>query len=438
MTPVRIGLLGFGTVGQGTWTVLTRNAQEIARRAGRTIEVRRAVVRDLNKPRNAVVGNLQITDDPFSVTDASDIDVVVELMGGLQPALDYVQRALTNGKPVVTANKELLAIHGNSLFDTAQKTKGIIAFEAAVCGGIPIIKTIREGLTGNRINSLVGIINGTCNYILTGMKENQCSFVDMLEEAQELGYAEADPTFDVGGIDALHKLSILSSIAFGIPLQAIDSIHCEGIDSITYDDIVYADELGFSIKHLAVARRSGENSIEMRVHPTLVSKQCLLAKVDGVMNGVTVSGDALGQTLHYGAGAGSEPTASAVVADLVDIARYMACAPDGRVPHLGFQPDALANLTVMPFQKTEAANYLRMNAVNRAGVLADVARIFGNHEISIESILQKGSGLHEEVLPIIIVTQETVEANILQALQELQTLPTVIGEINRIRIESLT
>ena len=437
MSPVRIGLLGFGTVGQGTWTVLNRNAKEISRRAGRALEIRRVVVRDLSKSRNVAVGDLQITEDPKTVIDASDIDIVVELMGGLQPAFEYIQCALSNGKPVVTANKELLAIHGNSLFDVAHKTKGTIAFEAAVCGGIPIIKAIREGLAGNQINSLVGIINGTCNYILTGMRDNQCSFQDMLKEAQDMGYAEADPSFDVEGIDALHKLTILSSIAFGTPLQEFDSIHCEGIDTITYEDITYADELGFSVKHLAVARRSDRN-IELRVHPTLVSKHRLLAQVDGVMNAITISCDALGQSLYYGAGAGSEPTASAVVADLVDVTRSFSCHPDSRVPYLGFQPDALANASVVSFHKTVSANYLRLSAVNRAGVLADVAKIFGDHEISIESILQKGSGLHEAILPIVIVTQETVEANMQTALEELKALPTVIGEVIRIRIESLT
>ncbi len=437
MTAVRIGLLGFGTVGHGTWAVLTRNAGEITRRCGCSLEIRRVAVKNLSKSRGDATSTVQFTDDPYSIIDASDIDIVVELIGGLDPAHEYVKRALSNGKHVVTANKELLAVHGNSLFQLAQESAAMIAFEASVCGGIPIIKAMRESMVGNQVHSLVGIINGTSNYILTGMKQKQCSFQEMLDEAQKLGYAEADPTFDVEGIDALHKLTILGSIAFGTPLQSTESIHCEGIGTITYDDITYADELGFTIKPLAVAKRS-EAGVELRVHPALVSKHKLLANVNGVMNGVMVSSDAIGRTLHYGAGAGSEPTASAVVADLADVSRAMSCSPDSRVPFLGFQTDALCDLSLVPVQMTETANYLRMNAVNRAGVLAEVTRILGNFGISIESILQKGSGLHEEILPVIIITQETLEEKIQQALKELEALPSVVGEINRIRIEALT
>ena len=438
MDPLRIGLLGFGTVGQGTWAVLTRNASEISRRAGRELKIKRIAVRDLNKPRSvAVDDHVAITDDPFSLINAPDIDIIVELMGGLEPACELVESALKNGKHVVTANKELLATHGNSLFPIAQQNSVALMYEAAVCGGIPIIKAIREGLAANQINSLVGIINGTSNYILTGMKHKHCSFENMLEEAQTLGYAEADPTFDIEGIDALHKLSILSSIAFGMPLTPFESIHCEGIGTITYDDVTYADELGFEIKQLAIARR-GTHGIEMRVHPTLISKQRMLAKVDGVMNGILVSSDAVGKTLYYGAGAGSEPTASSVVADLIDVCRSLSSPVGSRVPYLGFQPNALTSIPIVPIEKTETANYLRMNAVNRAGVLAQVTRILGDHEISIESILQKGLGQREEILPVVIVTQETVEENMQLATKELTALPTVMGEINRIRIDSLT
>ncbi len=436
MTPVRIGLLGFGTVGYGTWSVLTRNCDEIERRIGRRFEVSRVVVKDLSKPRAPDASGLHFTDDPSKVIDNPDIDIVIELMGGTNPAYEYIDRALANGKHIVTANKELIALRGNELFETAKKSDKIVAFEASVCGGIPIIKAVREGFAANRISSLIGIINGTCNYILSDMKDLKRSFNDVLEKAQELGYAEADPTFDVEGIDAMHKLVILASIAFGIPLQKLESIHCEGIRTISYDDIVYADELGFTIKHLAIARRI-ESGIEMRVHPSLVSKQRLLANVNGVMNAVAVSGDAIGRALFYGPGAGSEPTASAVIADLVDVARAMNGSVNTSVPHLSFQYDQLKNLPIIPFDQTETANYLRMSALNQAGVLAEVTRILGEHDISIESILQKSSGHHEEVLPVVIVTQETLEANMQNALEELQVLETVIGEINRIRIEAL-
>ena len=436
MTPVGVGLLGFGTVGSGTWAVLKRNSAEIARRAGREIEIKRIAVKNLEKPRDVAGNDIELTDDPWTVIDAPEIDIVVELIGGIEPAQEYIKRALANGKHVVTANKELIAVHGNELFEIAQNSACTIAFEAAVCGGIPIIKAMREGLAGNRIESLVGIINGTSNFILSGMQEHQCSFQEMLENAQNLGYAEANPKFDIEGIDALHKLTILASIAFGIPLQDMRDIHCEGIGTITYEDIAYADELGFVIKPLAVARR-GPQGVGIHVHPSLISTQRLLANVNGVMNAIAVSADAVGRTVYYGPGAGAEPTGSAVIADLIDITRSLACDADSRVPYLGFQPQTLSQIPVVPFQKTESANYLRMNAVNRAGVLAEVTRILGDHKISIESILQKGSGTHEEILPVVIVTQETVEENIQNALHEIEALETVIGSIVRIRIESL-
>ncbi len=435
MKPVRIGLLGFGTVGQGTWSILSRNSDEIFRRAGRKFEIKRILVKDLKKKRT-VAGQPQMTDDPHAVLDDPDIDIVVELIGGRYPAYEYIRRALESGKPVVTANKELLAVHGNELFETARRSDQRIAFEAAVCGGIPVVKVIREGLAGNRIDALVGIINGTSNYILSGMTDKHCSFNDMLKNAQKLGFAEADPTFDVEGTDALHKLTILASIAFGIPLQNIDTIHCEGIGGITADDIVYAADLGYSIKPLAIARR-GESGIEMRVHPSLVSTQRLLAKVNGVMNGIVIVGNAIGRTLYYGAGAGSEPTASAVIADLIDLSRTLDGGSGAGVPHLSFQSDSLSDLPIVPFQHTVSANYLRMNALNQAGVLAKVTNILGEHNISIESILQKSSGQHKEILPVVILTQETLEENMQNALREMESLQTMIGDINRIRIESL-
>ena len=426
-----------GTVGCGTLTVLTRNSNEIARRAGRGIEVSCALVRNLDKSRDAIVNSIVVSDNPYDVLDSPDIDIVVELIGGVQPAYDYIIRALENGKHVVTANKELIAVHGKELFQTAQKSSVVIAFEAAVGGGISIIKAIREGLAGNRLESLVGIINGTCNYILTGMKEHSCSFEQMLENAQKLGYAEADPTFDVEGVDAVHKIIILASIAFGVPLQRVEDIYREGIGQVTYEDISYAEELGYSIKPLAIAKQSS-SGVEMRVHPALISHQRLLANVDGVMNAILVTGDAVGRTMYYGAGAGAEPTASAVVADLVDVVRVLTSDPENRVPHLAFQPDALSALPIISNQNIVTANYLRMNAVNQAGVLADVTRILGDYGISIESILQKSSGTHEDILPVVIITQATVESKTNLALEQLELLETVIGNITRIRIEELT
>ena len=426
-----------GTVGCGTLTVLTRNSNEIARRAGRGIEVSCALVRNLDKSRDAIVNSIVVSDNPYDVLDSPDIDIVVELIGGVQPAYDYIIRALENGKHVVTANKELIAVHGKELFQTAQKSSVVIAFEAAVGGGISIIKAIREGLAGNRLESLVGIINGTCNYILTGMKEHSCSFEQMLANAQKLGYVEADPTFDVEGVDAVHKIIILASIAFGVPLQRVEDIYREGIGQVTYEDISYAEELGYSIKPLAIAKQSS-SGVEMRVHPALISHQRLLANVDGVMNAILVTGDAVGRTMYYGAGAGAEPTASAVVADLVDVVRVLTSDPENRVPHLAFQPDALSALPIISNQNIVIANYLRMNAVNQAGVLADVTRILGDYGISIESILQKSPGTHEDILPVVIITQATVESKTNLALEQLELLETVIGKITRIRIEELT
>lgn len=345
-------------------------------------------------------------------------------------------QAITAGKHVVTANKALIAIHGNEIFSSAQSYGAMVAFEAAVGGGISIIKAIREGLAGNRIESLAGIINGTGNYILTGMSDGGGEFSDMLADAQNLGYAEADPAFDVEGTDAAHKLTILASIAFGIPLQ-FDKVYTEGISHISQDDIVHAAELGYRIKHLGIAARSN-HGIELRVHPCLIPNRTLLANVDGVMNAIMVTGDAVGPTLHYGSGAGAEPTASAVVADLVDVVRALTTDPENRVPHLAFQPGAMSNLPVLTMDKVETAYYLRLNAVNRPGVLAAVTRILGDLGISIEAILQKGSGLTEDIVPIIILTQRTVESGMNQAVHQLTALATTVGEITRIRLEQIT
>ena len=339
MEPVKVGLLGMGTVGGGTVNVLRRNAEEIARRAGRGIEVTHAAGRDLNKPRICNTEGITLTTNPQEVVDNPDIQIVVELIGGDTLARELVMRAIANGKHVVTANKALIAKHGNEIFAAAQNKGVMVAFEAAVAGGIPIIKAIREGLAGNRIEWLAGIINGTGNFILTEMRDKGSNFVDVLAEAQRLGYAEADPTFDVEGIDAAHKLTILASIAFGIPLQ-FEKVYTEGITKITREDVEFAEQLGYRIKHLGVAKKTA-NGVEMRVHPTLIPERRLIANVDGVMNAVLVNGDAVGPTLYYGAGAGAEPTASAVVGDIVDVVRTLTSDPENRVPHLAFQPDAI-------------------------------------------------------------------------------------------------
>ncbi len=433
--PVKIGIIGLGTVGQGTVNVLTRNADEIARRAGRAIQPTLAAVRNLSRPRGCDTRSLELVDDPFAVTDAPDIEVVVELMGGEDLAREVVMRAVANGKHVVTANKALIAVHGNEIFAAAQEHRVTVAFEAAVGGGIPIIKAIREGLAGNRIEWLAGIINGTSNYVLTGMQDRGCDFQEMLAEAQRLGFAEADPTFDVEGVDAAHKLTILAATAFGIPLQ-FGKVYTEGITRLTADDIAYAAELGFRIKHLGLAIRRPAG-IELRVHPCLVPKRHLIANVDGVMNAIVVNGDAVGSTLHYGAGAGAEPTASAVVADLVDVVRALTADPGHRVPHLAFQPGALADLPIVPMGQVETAYYLRMLAIDRPGVLADVTRILGDFDISIEAIIQKGVGDKENVVPIIILTHRTVEERMNRAQERIEALASIVGPMTRVRLEQL-
>jgi homoserine dehydrogenase len=435
VNPVKIGLLGLGTVGSGTLTVLQRNADEIARRAGRGIVVSHASVRSRSRLEGLTTQDIRLSEDPRAVVDDPDVEVIVELIGGHEPAFELLMRAIENGKHVVTANKALIALHGNEIFAAAQRKGVMVAFEAAVAGGIPIIKSIREGLAGNHIRWLAGIVNGTGNFILTEMRDHGREFADVLAEAQRLGYAEADPAFDVDGIDAAHKLTILGSIAFGIPLQ-YDRVYTEGISGITRDDVAYAEELGYRIKHLAIARRTN-GQVELRVHPTLIPERRLIASVDGVMNAVVVQADALGPTLYYGAGAGAEPTASAVVADIVDVVRTLTSDPENRVPHLAFKPDQIADLPVMPVDEVESAYYLRLQAADRPGVMAQVSRIMGDLDISIEAILQKEPGPGETTVPLIMLTRRVVEKRINEAIAQFEALDSIIGRVQRIRVETL-
>ncbi|OYY57604.1 MAG: homoserine dehydrogenase, partial [Hydrogenophilales bacterium 28-61-11] len=401
---------------------------------GREIRVLRAAVRNIDKAK-ALAGDLPLTTNPFDVVDDPDIDIVVELIGGLEPARELVMQAIANGKHVVTANKHLVAKFGNEIFAAAQAKGVMVAFEAAVAGGIPIIKALREGLTANRIEWLAGIINGTSNFILTEMRDKGAAFEDVLKEAQRLGYAEADPTFDIEGIDAAHKLTILSAIAFGIPMQ-FDRAYTEGISKLTRADVQYAEELGYRIKLLGIARRA-ENGIELRVHPTLIPERRLIANVDGAMNAVLVLGDAVGPTLYYGAGAGAEPTASAVVADLVDVTRLHTADPHHRVPHLAFQPDQLADTPILPMEEVRTAYYLRLRAFDRPGVLADITRILADSNISIDAMVQKEPAEGEEQVNIILLTHVTVEKNVNAAIAKIEALDTVAGKVMRIRLEEL-
>ncbi len=436
MNPIKIGLLGLGTVGGGTATVLKRNAKEITRRAGRGIIVDYVATLEPERANELGMSDLRITENAFDVVNDPDISIVVELIGGYSPAKELVLQAIENGKHVVTANKALIAVHGNEIFAKAQEKGVIVAFEAAVAGGIPIIKALREGLAANNIEWLAGIINGTGNFILTEMRDKGRAFDDVLAEAQALGYAEADPTFDVEGIDAAHKLSILSSIAFGIPLQ-FEKTYTEGISKISRDDVAYASELGYNIKHLGIARRT-KAGVEQRVHPTMIPKKRLIANVNGVMNAILVNGDAIGHTLYYGAGAGDEPTASAVVADIIDVVRVLTSDPENRVPHLAFQADSLADTPILPIEAIDSAYYLRMCAENHAGVLAEVTRILGEGNISIEAFIQKEpENNHAEQVDIILLTHKVNEGDINIAIQQIEALDVICGEIMRIRVESL-
>ncbi len=435
MKPVKVGVLGLGTVGGGTVNVLKRNAAEIARRAGREIIITRASAKDLNKARICDTTGIILTTNPLDIINDPDIDIVLELIGGAGVVKDYVLQAIENGKHVVTANKSLIALHGNEIFAKASEKGVIVAFEAAVAGGIPIIKAIREGLSGNQIAWLAGIINGTSNFILTEMRDKGRDFADVLAEAQALGYAEADPTFDIESIDAGHKLTILASIAFGIPLQ-FDKVYTEGITKITRIDVEYAEQLGYRIKQLGIARKTPEG-IELRVHPTLIPKRRLIANVDGVMNAVLVQGDAVGATLYYGRGAGAEPTGSAVVADVIDVVRALTSDPENRVPHLAFQANAIVDIPVLSADSFKTAYYLRLHAEDKSGVLADVTRILADHDISIEAITQKEPPKGETVVPIIMLTQITQEQRLNAAIAKIEALATVSGKVNRIRLETL-
>ncbi len=435
MKPVRIGLLGLGTVGGGTVNVLKRNAEEISRRAGTTIEVAIASARDLDKPRICDTSGIQLTTNPADVVEHPDVDIVVELIGGDTLAREMVIRAVEAGKHVVTANKALIAKCGNEIFAKAQKKGVNVAYEAAVAGGIPIIKSIREGLAGNNIEWLAGIINGTGNFILTEMRDKGRDFADVLAEAQRLGYAEADPTFDVEGIDAAHKLTILASNAFGVPLQ-FDKAYTEGITQITRDDVTYAEELGYRIKHLGIARRT-DAGIEMRVHPTLIPESRLIANVHGVMNAVQVMGDAVGPTLYYGAGAGADATASAVVADIVDLARVLSAEPAHWVPYLAFQADAISDTPILTMDEVETSYYLRLQVIDEPGVLADITRILGESDISIEAVIQKAISVNGGTVPLVLLTHHVQEGKMNQALSALAELHSIQGDIVRIRKEDL-
>ena len=441
MKSLHVGLLGFGTVGRGTWDVLRRNAEEIARRAGRPIEINWIATRTLDRARDGTRGvtGVNFTNDPTVVVRHPDVDIVCELIGGIEPARTLVLDAIAHGKHVVTANKALLAHHGNEIFAAASAEGVMVAFEAAVAGGIPIIKALREGLSANRIEWIAGIINGTSNFILSEMRSRGASFAEVLAEAQQRGYAEADPTVDVEGIDAAHKLTIMSAIAFGVPMQ-FDKAYAEGITKLTREDIRYAEELGYRIKLLGITRRSsanGREGIELRVHPTLIPHKRLIANVEGAMNAVLVKGDAVGATLHYGAGAGAEPTASAVIADLVDVTRMHTADPEHRVPHLAFQPDQLTDVPFLPMGDVVTSYYLRMRVDDRPGVLADITRILADREISIDAMIQKEPDEGADQTDIILLTHKTVERNIDDAIAKIEALPTVRGAIVRIRLEEL-
>ncbi len=438
--PVRVGLLGIGTVGKGTFEVLARNQQEITRRAGRRIEITRIADLDVERAGKIAAGRAEVGSDANALVDDPKIDIVIELIGGYKIAKDLVLRAIENGKHVVTANKALLAVHGNEIFEAASRKGVMVAFEAAVAGGIPIVKAVREGLTANSIEWIAGIINGTTNFILSEMRDKGLAFEDVLREAQRLGYAEADPTFDIEGIDAAHKATILASLAFGIP-TSFDKAYVEGITKLQGEDIRYAEQLGYRIKLLGITRRRVENGkqigIELRVHPTLIPARRLIASVEGAMNAVWVKGDAVGHTMYYGQGAGAEPTASAVVADLVDVARMLTADPDNRVPHLAFQVESLSDLPILPIAEVETAYYLRLRVADEPGVLADITRILADERISIDAVLQREPAKGENQTDIILLTHRTIEKQVDAAIARIEALATVLSKVIRIRLEDL-
>lgn len=436
MKPINVGLLGIGTVGGGTFSVLKRNQEEIARRAGRGIVITIIADREVDKARKIAGDETLITSDLNDVVTHPDVNIVIELIGGNVIAKELILKAIENGKHVVTANKALLALHGTEIFAAAQRRGVMVAFEAAVAGGIPIIKALREGLTANRIEWIAGIINGTSNFILSEMRDKGLDFDTVLKQAQKLGYAEVDPTFDIEGIDAAHKITIMAAIAFGIPMQ-FDKVYTEGITKLTGEDIRYAEELGYRIKLLGITKRNTKG-IELRVHPTLIPSQRLIANVEGVMNAIVVKGDAVGPTLYYGAGAGAEPTASSVVADLVDVTRMHTADPKHRVPHLAFQPDLLSNIPILSMEDVETSYYLRLRAMDKPGVLADITRILAGLDISIDAMVQKEPNEGEDQVDIIMLTHLAVEKNINSAIIKIEKLPAVMGNVTRIRLEDLS
>jgi homoserine dehydrogenase len=435
MKPINVGLLGCGTVGGGTFTVLQRNAEEITRRAGRPIRITVVADKNVELAKQVTGGACRITDDAFSVVNDSEVDIVIELIGGYGVAKELVLKAIANGKHVVTANKALLATHGNEIFKAAQDKGVMVAFEAAVAGGIPIIKAVREGLTANRIEWIAGIINGTTNFILSEMRDKGLSFDTVLKEAQRLGYAEADPTFDIEGVDAAHKITILSALAFGIPMQ-FDKAYIEGISKLDAVDIKYAEQLGYRIKLLGIAKRTAEG-VELRVHPTLIPSKRLIANVEGAMNAVLVQGDAVGATLYYGKGAGAEPTASAVIADLVDVTRMATSDPQNRVPHLAFQPNQMADLKILPMDEVVTSYYLRLHVQDKPGVLADITRILADEQISIDAVIQKEPGEGEDQTDLIMLTHQTREKRVNAAIVKIEALGVVAGKVTKLRLEEL-
>src|SRR5687767_6285254 len=435
MKPINVALLGIGTVGGGTWDVLSRNADEIQRRAGRPIRISHVADKAVQKARRIVGNKARVSKDAFQVVRAPEVDIVVELIGGYGVAKALVLEAIRNGKHVVTANKALLATHGNQIFAAAQKHGVMVAFEASVGGGIPIIKALREGLAANRIEWIAGIINGTSNFILSEMRDKGLGFDAALADAQARGYAEADPTFDIEGVDAAHKLTILAALAFGIPMQ-LKKCFREGVHKLTRADIGYAEEFGYRIKLLGITKKAA-GGIELRVHPTLVPARRLIANVEGVMNGILVKGDAVGPTLYYGAGAGALPTASAVVADLVDVTRLITADPDQRVPHLAFQPDQLSKDKVLDIGEVETACYLRMRVHDKPGVLADITRTLAASKISIEAMVQKEPSAGERQVDIVLLTNRAIEKNVDKAIAKIERLSTVVGKVTRIRLEPL-
>ena len=435
MKAINVGLLGIGTVGGGTFTVLKRNAEEIARRAGRPIRIVVVADKNLELARQVTGGACRLTDDAFAVVADPEVDIVVELIGGYGVARELVLKAIANGKHVVTANKALLATHGNEIFAAAQAKGVMVAFEAAVAGGIPIIKALREGLSANRIEWIAGIINGTTNFILSEMRDKGLPFDVVLKEAQQLGYAEADPTFDIEGVDAAHKLTLMSAIAFGTPVH-FDKVHIEGISKLEAADIKYAEQLGYRIKLLGITKRTAEG-VELRVHPTLIPAKRLIANVEGAMNAVLVKGDAVGPTLYYGKGAGAEPTASAIIADLVDVTRMHTADPGHRVPHLAFQPESMIDLPMLPLSEVVTSYYLRLRFEDRPGVLADITRILADQQISIDAMIQREPDEGELQTDIIMLTHRTREKNVDAAIAKIESLSVVTGKITRLRLEEL-